>query len=218
MHVQSRTMQTLRSSTTRPIRSRRATIGRIVAAAAISIVATAGCGSRVETTASTPSTVAPVATTTAAPGKASTTVAGAPTTTASGATPTTTTPPTTVAAGATTTAPPAGEDLTDFCEKTKLLDLSNVTAFEVYDANAAVKMVFTFDKIQKAAPTELADGFKKMRPLVEELNKKVKSGEVHDRDSLQAWLVGLNESNQAALEQWVQGQATVVPFIKEHCP
>jgi predicted RNA-binding Zn ribbon-like protein len=79
-------------------------------------------------------------------------------------------------------------------------------------------LVFTFDKIQKAAPSELTDAFKKMRPLIEELNKKVKSGEVHDRDSLQALLIGLNESNQAALEQWVQGQATVVPFIKAHCP
>jgi hypothetical protein len=175
-------------------------------------VSSAGCGSRVDTTGSaTPTSSTPVAST-----------ARASTTTSAASNPATTAAPTASSASSaspasTTTAAPANDDVADFCEKTKLLDLSDVTAFEAYDANAAVKLVFTFDKIQKAAPPELADAFKDMRPLVEALNQQVKAGTVHDRESLKAWLLGMNETDPAALEQWVRGQATVVPYIKAHC-
>jgi len=180
----------------------------------LAVIGAVGCGSRVDTAGTAATTIAGAAATTttttgASAGKTTTT-----TTTASTAPKSSTS---SAAPTATSTTAAVADGLANFCEATKLLDLSDVTAFEAYDAPSAAKLVFTFDKIQKAAPAELTAGFKDMRPLVEALNQQVKNGTVNDRETLKAWLLGLNETNQAALEQFVRGQATVVPFVEQHC-
>jgi len=178
----------------------------------LAVIGAFGCGSRVDTAGTAATTIAGAAATTTTTAGAS---AGKTTTSTASSAPTSST--SSAAPSATSSTAPAVDALANFCEATKLLDLSDVTAFEAYDAPSAAKLIFTFDKIQKAAPAELTIGFKDMRPLIEALNQQVKNGTVTDRESLKAWLLGLNETNQAALEQFVRGQAVVVPFVEQNC-
>lgn len=185
------------------------------------VLASTGCGSRVDTETRTADrapvgapTVAPATSSTIAP-TTSTTTTPATTTTLTGVT--FTTPPPTKAPASTaapTTTPVDGTAA--YCAAAKVYSVDDLLGLGKRIVDDPAAFLAAYDAMVEHAPAGQADEVKALGPLTRTAVGLVQKGEITTSEKLQSWLA--NTAPRADLEEWVKSQQTLAPKIKTTCP
>ncbi len=116
--------------------------------------------------------------------------------------------------GGSTATVPSAPDLKDFCGTAKTLKITSLDSFAQFDAKGSGKLVLGFAHMAKVAPADIGAAVTDMQPLVIELNKKVKAGDVHDLASYKAWLAAADADS---VKKWIAAQQLLVPYVEKNC-